>query len=225
MKYWVSFGAFQMLEVISDLTLGFILPFYTELKILVILWLVMGTKLLFDTIVNRELSRREKSIDRWLNKIAKCRNEILAILWLELSQCSLKVLSALMSGGLSFLLVKSPEASKTNSPVNSDAEYEDEPMDAVEDGHPMIDDTHMEASITPDPILKIESNNENHIDSSNRVKLENMMNKSVELMESPPQPTLIKLSPTVSRKTAPLVTVRPYRTRSRMTIHQGVSAD
>lgn len=133
MKYWISFGAFQTLEIFSDITLGYILPFYTELKLLIVLWLVMGTKILFDTIVNRELSRREKSIDKWLRKIAKCRNEILAILWIELSQCSLKILSALMTGGMSVLLVKSPHASKHPSRECS----EDEDQDEVEDEVPM----------------------------------------------------------------------------------------
>lgn len=125
LKYWVSFGAFQMFEIITDLTISFILPFYIELKILSIVWMVLGTKLIYDTIVHRELSRREKAIDRWLTKISKGRDELLAIVWLEVSQCSIKILSALMSGGLSVLLVKTPESSNRASPVYSDEDDED----------------------------------------------------------------------------------------------------
>lgn len=133
MKYWVSFGAFQAFEIVSDVTISFILPFYIELKLLSILWMVLGTKLIFDTIVNRELSRREKTIDRWLNKISKCRDELLAILWLEFSQCSVKILSALMTGGLSVLLVKTPESSNRASPIYSDEdEMEIEPIKTAE---------------------------------------------------------------------------------------------
>lgn len=149
MKYWVSFGAFQMFEMIADVTVAFILPFYIEIKILSILWMVLGTKLIFDTIVNRELSRREKSIDRWLKKASKCRDEMLAILWMEFSQCSIKILSALASGGMSVLLVKTPETSNQTSPVCSDAEEADQP-DVI-----MIDDDVQDTEVQERPCVVV----------------------------------------------------------------------
>lgn len=134
-----------------------------------------------------------------------------------------------MSGGLSFLLVKSPEASKANSPVNSDAEDEDVTMDAVEyDDHTIDVNTITESAIGKTPLMTIENNNEESVEVGNRIKLEKMMDKSIELMESQQlhqQQPLIKLSPLATRKTTPLVTVKPYRTRSRMANRERISVD
>lgn len=100
MKYWVSFGAFQLFELVADFTIAFILPFYNELKLALIIWLVIGTKLVFDTIVNRELTKREKSIDRWLNKVSKLRDEFIASLWFELSRSSINIIRSLVTAVL-----------------------------------------------------------------------------------------------------------------------------
>lgn len=116
MKYWVSFSAFQLFELFADFTIGFILPFYIELKLISIVWLVLGTKLIFDSIVNRELTKREKSIDKWLNKIFKGRDELVAMIWYEISRCSIKI----VTGGLS-VLARAPELQGNNaSPIGSD---------------------------------------------------------------------------------------------------------
>lgn len=109
MKYWVSFAAFQMFEFISDYTLVFIIPFYHEMKLMCIIWLVVGTKLVFDSIVNRELAKREKTIDKWLLRFSKYRNEMIAIIWFEISRCSVRLITLLMTGGVSILLT-SPTA-------------------------------------------------------------------------------------------------------------------
>lgn len=103
MKYWVSFSAFQAFELIADFTIAYLIPFYIELKLLAILWLVHGTKFIFDTIVNRELTKREKSIDRWLTKIYKVRDEITALVWFEASRFLVRILTSLMSCGFSVL--------------------------------------------------------------------------------------------------------------------------
>lgn len=112
MKYWISFAAFQLFELISDYTLAFILPFYLELKITCLLWIVMGTKLIFDSIVNRELTKREKAIDKWLTRFSKARNEMVALVWFELSRCSVKLITMLMSVGMSALLIDETTPSK-----------------------------------------------------------------------------------------------------------------
>lgn len=72
---------------------------------------MLGTKLIFDSIVNRELTKREKTIDKWLNRIGKARNELVAIIWFEVSRCSIKIFTALMSGGLSAIVTAPPEPS------------------------------------------------------------------------------------------------------------------
>jgi hypothetical protein len=103
MKYWVSYGLFQFVEFFSDITLIYIMPFYYEIKLALILWLVHGTKLVYDSIVNRELTKREKTIDKWLTRINKYRDEIIALVWFEISRCSVRIIAALMSSGMSVL--------------------------------------------------------------------------------------------------------------------------
>lgn len=127
MKYWVSFSAFQVFEYISDITLAFILPFYIELKVTFLCWLVLGTKLIFDSIVNRELTKREKTIDKWLNRIGKARNEFVAIIWFEVSRFWIKVLTSIMSGGLSAIVT---------APDQSDESME---LDEQDGGHDAIE--------------------------------------------------------------------------------------
>lgn len=130
MKYWVSFAAFQVFEFVSDYTLAFIVPFYLELKITCILWLVMGTKLIFDSIVNRELTKREKTIDKWLNRFSKARNEMVALVWFEMSRCSVKIITMLMSVGMSALLIEeSSNESKQEDMCNKGKSKKDQDSD------------------------------------------------------------------------------------------------
>lgn len=123
MKYWVSFAAFQSAEFGADITLAYVVPFYFELKLSLIFWIVFGTKLFFDSIVNRELLKREKSIDKFLTRLTKARDEIIATAWFEISRCSIKIFSLLMTGGLS-VLTKTPTHSQHTSPICSDSEPE-----------------------------------------------------------------------------------------------------
>lgn len=108
MKYWVSYSAFQMFEHVSDITLSFILPFYIELKIMSIMWLVLGARIVFDSIINRELTKREKSIDRYLGKLNKLRDELIAVIWFEISRFSVQLISSMMTGGFA-ILASAPE--------------------------------------------------------------------------------------------------------------------
>lgn len=100
MKYWVSFAAFQMFELVADIILGFIMPFYIEIKMAFIMWLVLGTNLIYDSIVDRELKKREKSIDKWLTRVGKLRDELIALVWFEVSRCSVKIITSIFSGSL-----------------------------------------------------------------------------------------------------------------------------
>lgn len=119
-----------MFELFADITLAFILPFYIELKLAAIVWLVVGTKLVFDTIVNRELTKREKSIDRWLSKLLKIRDEIVAMIWFEISRCSIKIFTTLMTGGL-YVTGKTPEQTPTCSDEDISKNYEEEDDEAT----------------------------------------------------------------------------------------------
>lgn len=131
-----------MFELVADITLAFILPFYIELKLAFLVWLVLGTKLIFDSIVNRELTKREKAIDRWLNKIGKARNELVAMVWYEISRCSIKIAATIMSGGLA-VLIKSPDQSNEVSPTCSDEEVEEVVQeDTIHDDEPDINENH-----------------------------------------------------------------------------------
>lgn len=123
-----------MFELFADFSLAYILPFYNELKLISIIWLVMGTKLIFDTIINRELTKREKSIDRWLNKVSKVRDEIIASLWYEISRSSINLLRSLITT----VLVNGPaldgvEDEKQIAEVGTDSDsevgmYKERPM-------------------------------------------------------------------------------------------------
>lgn len=124
MKYWVSYAAFQSLELAADIILIYLIPFYYFLKLLVIAWLVYGTRIVYDSIINRELTKREKTIDKQLNRIFKLRDEIIATIWYELSRCSVRIVTTLMSGGLSVLTKSHPEHDQNSicyetSPANT----------------------------------------------------------------------------------------------------------
>lgn len=135
MKYWVSFAAFQSFELAADIILIFLIPFYYLFKLLVIVWLVYGTRMVYDTIINRELTKREKAIDKQLSKVFKLRDEIIATIWFEMSRCSVRIVTALMSGGLSVLTKSHPEHSENHSSHKMDQSHismQDEPMLEVE---------------------------------------------------------------------------------------------
>ncbi|RWS08207.1 receptor expression-enhancing protein 1-like protein, partial [Dinothrombium tinctorium] len=70
MMYWVCFGIFSACEVFSDLLLGFWFPFYYELKILFILWLVSsygnGARIMYKHIIHPEFEKREEVIDTYI---------------------------------------------------------------------------------------------------------------------------------------------------------------
>lgn len=67
MMYWIVFALFQAVETFTDTFLPW-LPFYHELKILFVLWLVLpiteGSKQMYRLIVHPFLLRHEERIDR-----------------------------------------------------------------------------------------------------------------------------------------------------------------
>ncbi|XP_057364689.1 receptor expression-enhancing protein 2-like isoform X2 [Daphnia carinata] len=72
MMYWVVFALFTTAETITDVFFGFWFPFYYEIKIVVVLWLLSpateGSSILYRKFVHPILVKREKEIDEYLNR-------------------------------------------------------------------------------------------------------------------------------------------------------------
>ncbi|XP_073241298.1 uncharacterized protein [Porites lutea] len=64
MMYWIVFALFITVELFADLLLGFWFPFYYELKIIFMLWLLLpatkGSSILYRKFVHPWLSKNEK---------------------------------------------------------------------------------------------------------------------------------------------------------------------
>lgn len=76
MMYWIVFALFTCIETFADIFVSFWLPFYYEMKILFVLWLLSpatkGSSILYRRFVHPQLTRREKEIDDY---IAKARDQ------------------------------------------------------------------------------------------------------------------------------------------------------
>ena len=68
--YWIVFALFTTAETVTDVLLSFWFPFYYELKIVVVLWLLspatQGSSILYRKLVHPVLVRREQEIDECL---------------------------------------------------------------------------------------------------------------------------------------------------------------
>lgn len=123
-----------MFELVADIILAFIIPFYIEIKMAVIMWLVLGTNLIYDTIVDRELKKREKSIDKWLTKVGKLRDELIALVWFEISRCSYKIITSIFSGSLSVLAKDIPAIAAREARMEAaDEEQQEDEEDEEEE--------------------------------------------------------------------------------------------
>ncbi|XP_027054550.1 receptor expression-enhancing protein 1-like isoform X2 [Pocillopora damicornis] len=73
MMYWIVFALFITLELFADLLLGFWFPFYYEIKILFMLWLLLpatkGSSILYRKFVHPWLSRNENDIDSYISQL------------------------------------------------------------------------------------------------------------------------------------------------------------
>jgi len=74
MMYWIVFALFTFIETLAD-TLVSWLPFYYELKIVFVLWLLSpatnGSSILYRKFVHPQLSKREKEIDSCIAKASE----------------------------------------------------------------------------------------------------------------------------------------------------------
>ncbi|XP_013787448.1 receptor expression-enhancing protein 1-like [Limulus polyphemus] len=70
MMYWIVFALFTCIETLSDILVSFWLPFYYELKILFVLWLLSpatkGSSILYRKFVHPQFMKREQEIDEYI---------------------------------------------------------------------------------------------------------------------------------------------------------------
>ncbi|GFR31177.1 receptor expression-enhancing protein 2 [Trichonephila clavata] len=76
MMYWIIFALFTCVETFADILVSFWLPFYYEMKILFVLWLLSpatrGSSIMYRRFVHPQLTKHEKEIDDY---IAKARDQ------------------------------------------------------------------------------------------------------------------------------------------------------
>lgn len=84
MMYWIVFSIFSVLEVFADTFIGLWFPFYYELKILFIIWLLSPTTRGGSTVYRRFIhpffTRHESEIDSYIAEF-KLRTSSLLVQW------------------------------------------------------------------------------------------------------------------------------------------------
>lgn len=72
MMYWVVYAIFISAEMFADMLLGFWFPFYYELKIIFLIWLLSpttkGSSFLYRKFVHPWLAKHEKDIDSYIEQ-------------------------------------------------------------------------------------------------------------------------------------------------------------
>ncbi|XP_075221712.1 uncharacterized protein LOC142324695 [Lycorma delicatula] len=72
MMYWIVFALFTCCETFTDVFLGFWFPFYYEIKIILVIWLLSpatkGSSFLYRKFVHPMLTKREPEIDEYLTR-------------------------------------------------------------------------------------------------------------------------------------------------------------
>jgi len=70
MMYWIVFALFTCAETFADMFLAFWMPFYYELKIIFVLWLLSpatkGASILYRKFIHPHLVKREQDIDSYI---------------------------------------------------------------------------------------------------------------------------------------------------------------
>uniref|UniRef100_A0A0N5A8Z9 Receptor expression-enhancing protein n=1 Tax=Syphacia muris TaxID=451379 RepID=A0A0N5A8Z9_9BILA len=84
MMYWIVFAIFCVFETFADIFVSFWLPFYYELKIAFVLWLLSpwtkGASILYRKWVHPTLSRHEEDIDSMLEQAkSESYNQVLRL--------------------------------------------------------------------------------------------------------------------------------------------------
>ncbi|KAG8329085.1 Receptor expression-enhancing protein 2 [Homalodisca vitripennis] len=72
MMYWIVFALFTCAETFTDVFLSFWFPFYYEIKVVLVFWLLSpatkGSSILYRNFVHPALIKREQEIDEYISK-------------------------------------------------------------------------------------------------------------------------------------------------------------
>uniref|UniRef100_A0A1B6G5J1 Receptor expression-enhancing protein n=1 Tax=Cuerna arida TaxID=1464854 RepID=A0A1B6G5J1_9HEMI len=72
MMYWIVFALFTCAETFTDVFLSFWFPFYYEIKVVLVFWLLSpatkGSSILYRNFVHPGLIKREQEIDEYISK-------------------------------------------------------------------------------------------------------------------------------------------------------------
>lgn len=72
MMYWIVFALFTCAETFTDVFLSFWFPFYYEIKIIIVIWLLSpatkGSSILYRKFVHPMLCKREQEIDEYISR-------------------------------------------------------------------------------------------------------------------------------------------------------------
>ncbi|KAI7884801.1 hypothetical protein K492DRAFT_124742 [Lichtheimia hyalospora FSU 10163] len=97
--YWVSSTVFLVAEYFADLVV-FWLPFYTEIKLLLVLWITLpqtkGAIVLYADFIEPFLTQHEKQIDKAMVEIQKNTKRTLSVYGKELVRVIGRLLSELI---------------------------------------------------------------------------------------------------------------------------------
>jgi len=73
MMYWIVFAAFTMVEIVADVTIGYITPFYSIMKLLFLAWMsssvTRGSNIIFRHFIYPRLVRHEGKIDNTIGSL------------------------------------------------------------------------------------------------------------------------------------------------------------
>ncbi|GBL98148.1 Receptor expression-enhancing protein 2 [Araneus ventricosus] len=73
MMYWIVFALYTCIEIFTDIFIAFWFPFYYELKIAFVLWLICpatrGSTYIFKKIINPQLSKHEPMLDAYIGSL------------------------------------------------------------------------------------------------------------------------------------------------------------
>lgn len=129
MMYWVIFALFTCAETVADLFVCW-LPFYYELKIIFIIWLLspatQGSKIIYKKIVHRQLAKHEEEIDTYIEQASdKGYSALLEIGSRGLSYATNVVLTTAMKGQTA--VADHLRRSYSLNDVGSDQRFEEPP--------------------------------------------------------------------------------------------------
>ncbi|KAF9274602.1 receptor accessory protein 4 [Mortierella alpina] len=142
LMYWTVMGIFTLAEVVLD-TFVFWFPFYYEIKMLFVLWMILpqtqGSIYLYQTFVDPYLTQHEREIDQTLKDIQK---QAMAMGMQYIKQAIQMIQNfaldiykkSLNQGGTSSLSVKSDDPSDRSAP--SDSAFQHDNADPAVPHHP-----------------------------------------------------------------------------------------